>query len=188
MIDPNAPTARRLMVARVLLVVVAVVAAYTASFRPADIVAMVAWAFSLAAGGLFPALVLGHLVEADHLRRGRRRHHRRVRHHAALPGGDALLSRVRRELPRHDLAVQPGHRRAGGATWRRRSRTRTPTPLRRLASKVGWFNINNISSALFGLPLGFAVMIVVSLLTPAPSPRDAELHRRGPPSARPIPP
>ena len=59
MLDPNAPTARRLMVARVLLVCVAVVGAYTASFRPADIVAMVAWAFSLAAGGLFPALVLG---------------------------------------------------------------------------------------------------------------------------------
>jgi cation/acetate symporter len=59
MIDPNAPTSRRLVVARVLLVVVAIVAAYTASFRPADIVAMVAWAFSLAAAGLFPALVLG---------------------------------------------------------------------------------------------------------------------------------
>ena len=59
MLDPNAPTARRLIVARVLLVCVAVVGAYTASFRPADIVAMVAWAFSLAAGGLFPALVLG---------------------------------------------------------------------------------------------------------------------------------
>ena len=59
MLDPNAPTPRRLIVARVLLVVVAVAGAYTASFRPADIVAMVAWAFSLAAGGLFPALVLG---------------------------------------------------------------------------------------------------------------------------------
>jgi cation/acetate symporter len=38
-----------------------------------------------------------------------------------------------------------------------------------LASKVGWFNINNISSAIFGLPLGALVMIVVSLLTKAPS-------------------
>ncbi|OYX82961.1 MAG: hypothetical protein B7Y84_18950, partial [Azorhizobium sp. 32-67-21] len=36
-------------------------------------------------------------------------------------------------------------------------------------SKVGWFNVNNISSALFGLPIGFGVMIIVSLLTPAPS-------------------
>jgi cation/acetate symporter len=38
-----------------------------------------------------------------------------------------------------------------------------------LQSKVGWINVNNISSALFGLPVGFGVMIVVSLLTPAPS-------------------
>jgi cation/acetate symporter len=38
-----------------------------------------------------------------------------------------------------------------------------------IASKVGWFNVNNISAALFGLPVGFAVMIVVSLVTKAPS-------------------
>jgi cation/acetate symporter len=38
-----------------------------------------------------------------------------------------------------------------------------------LASKVGWFNINNISAALFGLPVGFLVMYVVSLMTPEPS-------------------
>jgi cation/acetate symporter len=59
MVNPNAPTERRLVIARVLLVLVALIAAYVASHRPADIVAMVAWAFSLAAGGLFPALVLG---------------------------------------------------------------------------------------------------------------------------------
>jgi cation/acetate symporter len=38
-----------------------------------------------------------------------------------------------------------------------------------IASKVGWFNVNNISAALFGLPVGFAVMIGVSLVTKAPS-------------------
>ncbi len=38
---------------------VAVAAAYVASTRPSDILAMVSWAFSLAAAGLFPALVLG---------------------------------------------------------------------------------------------------------------------------------
>src|SRR5690606_15417872 len=59
MIDPNAPTARRLVVSRVLLVLVAIAAAYVASTRPADILAMVSWAFSLAAAGLFPALLLG---------------------------------------------------------------------------------------------------------------------------------
>ncbi len=59
MIDPNADAKRRLIVARVLLVCVAVVAAYVASTKPAGILSMVAWAFSLAASGLFPALVMG---------------------------------------------------------------------------------------------------------------------------------
>ena len=53
-INPNAPTKQRLVISRVLLVVVAILAAWVASTRPTDIVAMVAWAFSLAAGGLFP--------------------------------------------------------------------------------------------------------------------------------------
>jgi cation/acetate symporter len=59
MLDPNANTKRRLLVARILLVGVAIVAAWVASTRPAGILAMVAWAFSIAASGLFPALVMG---------------------------------------------------------------------------------------------------------------------------------
>ncbi|GAB3118981.1 sodium:solute symporter family protein [Novispirillum itersonii] len=59
MINPHADTARRLMISRVLLVVVAILAAYTASTKPSDILSMVAWAFSIAASGLFCALVLG---------------------------------------------------------------------------------------------------------------------------------
>jgi len=59
MIDPHASTMRRLVVARVLLVVVAIVAAAVAGTRPAGIIQMVAWAFSLAAAGLFAPLVLG---------------------------------------------------------------------------------------------------------------------------------
>jgi cation/acetate symporter len=59
MLDPKASTSRRLIVARILLLAVAVIGAYSASFQPAVIVAMVAWAFSLAAAGLFVPLVLG---------------------------------------------------------------------------------------------------------------------------------
>ncbi len=59
MIDPKASTMRRLVVARVLLVVVAIIAAAVAGTRPAGIIQMVAWAFSLAAAGLFAPLVLG---------------------------------------------------------------------------------------------------------------------------------
>jgi cation/acetate symporter len=59
MIDPKASTARRLIVARVLLVGVAIVAAAVAGTRPSGIIQMVAWAFSLAAAGLFAPLVMG---------------------------------------------------------------------------------------------------------------------------------
>jgi cation/acetate symporter len=59
MLDPKASTARRLTVARVLLVGVAIVAAYVAGTRPSGIIQMVAWAFSLAASGLFVPLVMG---------------------------------------------------------------------------------------------------------------------------------
>jgi cation/acetate symporter len=59
MIDPKATTMRRLIVARVLLVVVALIGAAVAGTRPAGIIQMVAWAFSLAAAGLFAPLVLG---------------------------------------------------------------------------------------------------------------------------------
>jgi cation/acetate symporter len=59
MIDNKADTKRRLVVARTLLILVAILAAYTAGTKPAGILAMVAWAFSLAASGLFPALVMG---------------------------------------------------------------------------------------------------------------------------------
>ncbi len=59
MINPKASTLLRLTVARALLVVVAIIAAAVAGTRPAGIIQMVAWAFSLAAAGLFAPLVLG---------------------------------------------------------------------------------------------------------------------------------
>ena len=59
MIDTRASATRRLVVARVLLIGVAIVAAWTAGTKPAGILSMVAWAFSIAASGLFPALVMG---------------------------------------------------------------------------------------------------------------------------------
>jgi cation/acetate symporter len=59
MIDPKASTVRRLVVARALLVIVAILGAAIAGTRPAGIIQMVAWAFSLAAAGLFAPLVLG---------------------------------------------------------------------------------------------------------------------------------
>ncbi|SNS39120.1 cation/acetate symporter [Noviherbaspirillum humi] len=58
-IDPTASTQKRVTISKLLLLVVALVAAYTASLKPGDILSMVGTAFSLAASILFPALVLG---------------------------------------------------------------------------------------------------------------------------------
>jgi cation/acetate symporter len=59
MIDPKADTKRRLIISRILLLIVAVIAAYTAGTLGADILFLVSWAFSIAASGLFAGLVLG---------------------------------------------------------------------------------------------------------------------------------
>ncbi|MCY4260573.1 MAG: VC_2705 family sodium/solute symporter, partial [Rhodobacteraceae bacterium] len=58
-IDPNADTKTRLIVARILLVVIGILAALVASLRLTGILGAVAWAFDFAASGLFFPLVLG---------------------------------------------------------------------------------------------------------------------------------
>ncbi len=60
MIDPSASTKRRLVIARALLIAVAVAGALLVSTgKLGNILGLVAFAFSLAAAGLFPALVMG---------------------------------------------------------------------------------------------------------------------------------
>jgi cation/acetate symporter len=59
MIDPQRPSSRRVAVSKVLLLVVALAAAYVASMKIADILFLVSAAFSLAASTFFPPLVLG---------------------------------------------------------------------------------------------------------------------------------
>jgi cation/acetate symporter len=55
----SASTQKRVTVSKLLLLVVAMVAAYAASMKPGDILSMVGAAFSLASSTLFSALVLG---------------------------------------------------------------------------------------------------------------------------------
>ena len=59
MIDPKADVRKRLLVARLLLVLIGVAAAYIASMRLTSILGAVAWAFDFAMSGLFFPLVLG---------------------------------------------------------------------------------------------------------------------------------
>jgi len=59
MIDPKADTRRRLIVARVLLIVIGAAGAAVASMKLTGILGAVAWAFDFAMSGLFFPLVLG---------------------------------------------------------------------------------------------------------------------------------
>ena len=144
MIDPNAPTSRRVMISKVLLLVVALAAAYVASLKIADILFLVSAAFSLAAAGFFPALVLGIFWE-------------RANKWGAVLG---MLSGV--SITFYYMATTQ--------VWMR--------SLFNVTSSIAdntWWGILPISAGIFGVPLGFAVIIIVSLLTPAPKPEIQEL-------------
>jgi cation/acetate symporter len=59
MINPDASTGKRITISKVLLLVVAIIAAAFTAQKPGDILFLVGAAFSLAASAFFPALVLG---------------------------------------------------------------------------------------------------------------------------------
>ena len=137
MIDPHASTQKRVTISKILLLVVALIAAFVASQKPADILFLVSAAFSLAAAAFFPALVLGVFWK-------------RANKWGATLG---MLTGV--GITFYYMATtQP---------WLRR--------LFNVQSSIAdntWWDINPISAGIFGIPLGFAVLIIVSLLTPAP--------------------
>ena len=144
MIDPNAPTARRVAISKALLLVVALLAALVASQKPADILFLVSAAFSFAAAAFFPALVLGIFWK-------------RANKWGASLGMIAGLG-----ITFYYMATtQPWLRGMFGVT----------SPI---ADNI-WWGIQPISAGLFGVPLGFAVIIIVSLLTPAPGKETQEL-------------
>ncbi|MBZ0248663.1 MAG: VC_2705 family sodium/solute symporter [Burkholderiales bacterium] len=59
MINPNASPTMRIAVAKGLLLIVAIIAAYVTSLKPGNILFLVGAAFSMAASAFFPALVMG---------------------------------------------------------------------------------------------------------------------------------
>ena len=146
MIDPNAPTARRVMLSKMLLLVVAVCAALVASQKPADILFLVSAAFSFAAAGFFPALVLGIFWKRT----------------TGIAASLGMLGGIGTTFY-YMTITQP---------WLREmfygiSKTVPVTNL--------WWDIQPISAGVFGVPLGFAIIIIVSLITPAPSKQTQEM-------------
>ncbi len=137
MIDPDAATARRVTISKVLLLIVALLAAYVAAQKPADILFLVSAAFSFAAAAFFPALVLGIFWK-------------RATGTAAVLG---MLSGL--AVTSYYMAVnQPWLRSVFGVD--------RPIEL--------WWGIQPISAGLFGVPVGFAVIVLVSWLRPQHDP------------------
>ena len=129
MLDPNASTQRRVTISKVLLLFVALVAAYVTSLKPGHILFLVSAAFSIAAAAFFPALVLGIFWK-------------RATKWGAVVGmvvglGVCLYYMVTR-YPFFGI------------------------------NYAKWWEIDPISSAIFGVPAGIIAIFVVSLITPQP--------------------
>jgi cation/acetate symporter len=136
MIDPNASTVSRVTVSKILLLMVALVAAYVAAQKPADILFLVSAAFSFAAASFFPALSLGIFWKRA----------------TGLAASLGMMSGLGVTFY-YMLLNQPWLRSAFGVT--------SPVKL--------WWDIEPISAGLFGVPVGFAVIVIVSLVSPRSS-------------------
>jgi cation/acetate symporter len=146
MIDPNAPTSRRVAISKALLLIVALAAAWVAYSvfisKAADILFLVSAAFSFAAAAFFPSLVLGIFWK-------------RASSMGAILGIICGLGITIYYM----VMNHPWMRGLFGVD--------SPVSL--------WFGIQPISAGVFGVPLGFAVIILVSLFTPAPNRETQEL-------------
>ena len=138
MVDPNASAGRRVMMSKVLLLVVALCAAYVATQRHADILFLVSAAFSFAAAAFFPALVLGVFW-------------RRANKWGALTGMAGGLGITVYYMAQNEPWLRGVFQVAA-----------PPQP---------WFGILPLSAGVFGVPVGFVLIVLVSLLTPAPGRR-----------------
>jgi cation/acetate symporter len=143
-IDPNAPTSRRLAIAKTLLLIVALMAAYVAGQKPADILFLVSAAFSFAAASFFPSLVLGVFWK-------------RANKLGAVLGMVTGLAVTFYYM----ATTQPWLRGVFGVTG----------PI----ADYEWFGISPISAGIFGIPAGFAMVIIGSLIGRAPSKEVQEL-------------
>ena len=135
LIDPTASTARRVTISKMLLLVVALAAAYVAAQKPADILFLVSAAFSLAASAFFPVLTLGIFWK-------------RANSIGAILG---MLSGLGITIF-YMATTHPWLRQAFGMQGEAQL----------------WWGIQSISAGVFGVPVGFAVLVIASLLTPAP--------------------
>jgi len=142
LVNLRANAVSRVIASKMLVMVVAILAALIAALKITDILQFVSAEFSLAAASFFPALVLGIFW-------------RRANGPGAVAGMLAGLG-----VCGYYMATNlPLLRGFAGVT--------------RPLAETQWWGVDAVSAGVFGVPVGMAVMVVVSLLTPAPGP---EVH------------
>lgn len=146
-LNPRATAIRRVMMSKVLVLMVALLAAWIASLRIADILQFVSAAFSLAASAFFPALTLGVFW-------------RRATRAGAVAGMVA------------GLGICAGYM-AVNLPW-----LRALFGLRALGVDALWWGIDPMAAGVFGVPVGAAVLVAVSLVTPGSAPQEQHMLER----------
>jgi cation/acetate symporter len=149
MIDPSASVNRRVTISKTVLLFVAVGAALVAQQNPADILFLVSAAFSFAAAGFFPALVLGIFWQRT----------------TGIAASLGMLAGILTTF--YYMSITQ--------LWLRSIIHGIPkdTPV-----DGKWFEIDAICAGVFGVPIGFIVIIIVSLMTKAPNKEVQELVQK----------
>lgn len=144
-VSPRMGAGRQVILSKMLLLVVAFAAAWAATRTPADILFLVGAAFSFAAASFFPVLVMGVFWK-------------RANKYGAAAG---MLSGLGVTIF-YMVQTQP---------WLRELVLGIPTGV----PVELWWHIQPIAAGIFGAPVAFATIIVVSLLTPAPLPSTQQM-------------
>jgi len=176
----KAPTARRLAVTRVLLLVAVGLAALAAVKTPPDAMIALMWALSLAAAALLPALILGiwwprangwgaaagmvvGLAVCAYYMIGTR--------YASVPFYETWpqLSNASEAAIRKFVSLKTAWASATEGDAKTAAWTALEAHARGGGAKVGlanWFGVHGAAAALFGLPAGLLTIVIVSLVTP----------------------
>ncbi len=177
--DATTPTPTKLLSYTAVLAVVAL-AAWAATTRPASILTTTTWAFTLAAAGLFPALVAGLWWKRASARGagaamltgfGVCLYYIVATHYFAVSFVETwgFLSNVGsmgteslNELKQSWMVAPPGPEKE--TAW---------LALNNHAREIAnWWGVSNLAAALFAIPVGLIVLVFVSLLTSLRSPKE----------------
>ena len=145
--SPRAKAVSRVIASKMLVMVVALLAALIAALKVTDILQFVSAAFSLAAAAFFPALVMGIFW----------RRANRAGATAGMITGLALCAW-------YMAGNLPVLRSLLGVT--------------RPLSQTQWWGVDAVAAGVFGVPLGLAVLVLVSLLTKPPDAAQRALVER----------